>query len=197
MAETKISDMTPGAALDGTELLEMTQGGSTFSTTSGQLAYASVQYGAFCDATNQTGSTSTPTAVKFGTVLNNSHGITMVTDGTNLTRLTVSKSGTYQISVDLQIANSNAADKDLTVWMRKNGSDIAYSANKVTVAKVGDGGRGFIQTVSEETLTAGDYIQVLWLVSNVAVILDYTAPAAGPPAIPGIPSAHISAVRIA
>ena len=33
MADVKISDMTPGAALDGTELLEMTQGAATFSTT--------------------------------------------------------------------------------------------------------------------------------------------------------------------
>ena len=37
MAETKISDMTPGAALTGAELLEMTQGGSTFSTTADAL----------------------------------------------------------------------------------------------------------------------------------------------------------------
>lgn len=33
MSNTKISDMTPGAALVGPELLEMTQGGATFSTT--------------------------------------------------------------------------------------------------------------------------------------------------------------------
>lgn len=32
MAEIKISDMTPGAALDGSELFEMTQSGGTFST---------------------------------------------------------------------------------------------------------------------------------------------------------------------
>lgn len=31
--EIKLSDMTPGAALGGTELLEMTQGGDTYSTT--------------------------------------------------------------------------------------------------------------------------------------------------------------------
>lgn len=33
MPDVKISDMTPGSALDGTELLEMTQSGDTFSTT--------------------------------------------------------------------------------------------------------------------------------------------------------------------
>lgn len=32
MAEVKISDMTPGAALDGSELFEMTQAAATFST---------------------------------------------------------------------------------------------------------------------------------------------------------------------
>ena len=32
MADVKISDMTPGAALDGSELFEMTQGAATFST---------------------------------------------------------------------------------------------------------------------------------------------------------------------
>lgn len=37
MAETKISDMTPGAALSGAEFFEMTQSAATFSTTATAL----------------------------------------------------------------------------------------------------------------------------------------------------------------
>jgi hypothetical protein len=40
-------------------------------------------------------------------------------------------------------------------------------------------------------------VQVYWLPENTAVTLDHTAAAAGPPAIPAIPSAIISAERIA
>jgi hypothetical protein len=62
------------------------------------------------------------------------------------------------------------------------------------VPKTGDGGNAFFQIIFYVTVTAGQYIQVLWLPENTAVTLDYTAAGAIAPAIP---SAIVSSERIA
>ena len=154
-------------------------------------------YAAFSDVTDQTGSTTVPAAVKFGTTEVTGAGITMVTDGTNLTRLTFAAAGTYAVSPNLQLTNTDTNDHDATIWFALNGTNIARSTTKITVPKAADGGNAFFQIVFYVTVTAGQYVQVYWLPENVAVTLDHTAAVTGPPAIPAIPSAIISAERIA
>jgi hypothetical protein len=154
-------------------------------------------YASFSDVTDQTGSTTAATAVKFGTTEVTGAGITMVTDGSNLTQLTFAAAGTYMVAPNLQFVNSDTNDHDVTVWLTLDGSNVARSATKLTVPKTGDGGNAFFQIVFYITVTANQYVQVQWLPENVAVTIDHTAAAAGPPAIPAIPSAIISAERIA
>lgn len=167
---------------------------------SGKVPFGTVTgraYAMFSDITDQTGNVSTPTAVKFGTTEVAGSGITMVTDGSALTRLTFAAAGTYMIAPNLQFVNSDIADHDVTIWLRLNGSDIARSATRVSVPKSTDGGSAFFQIVFYLTVTAGQYVQVMWLPENVAVTLDHVAAAAGPPAVPAIPSAVIVSERIA
>lgn len=167
---------------------------------SGKVPYSTITgraYAAFSDITDQTGSTTAATAVKFGTTEVAGSGITMVTDGSNLTRLTFAAAGTYAVMPNLQFTNSDAADHDVTIWLALDGANVVRSATKMSVPKIGDGGSAFFQIVFYITVTAGQYVQVLWLPENVAVTLDHTAAAAGPPAVPAIPSAIISAERIA
>ena len=154
-------------------------------------------YASFSDITDQTGSVTVPTAIKFGTTEVVGSGITMVTDGTNLTRLTFAIAGTYMVAPSLQLQNTDTSDHDITVWLSINGTNVPRSATKITVPKAGDGGVGFFQTVFYVTVTAGQYLQVYWLPENVAVTLDHTAAVTGPPAIPAIPSAYIVSERIA
>lgn len=167
---------------------------------SGKVPYSTITgraYAAFSDITDQTGSTTAATAVKFGTTEVAGSGITMVTDGSNLTRLTFAAAGTYAVMPNLQFTNSDAADHDVTIWLALDGANVVRSATKMSVPKVGDGGSAFFQIVFYITVTAGQYVQVLWLPENVAVTLDHTAAVTGPPAVPAIPSAIISAERIA
>jgi hypothetical protein len=164
---------------------------------SGKVPYSTVTgraYASFSDVTDQSGSTSAATAVKFGTTEIAGAGITMVTDGTNLTRLTFAAAGTYAVTPNLQFTNSNTTDHNATIWFSLNGTNIDRSATKMSVPKAADGGSAFFQIVFYVTVTAGQYIQVLWLPENVAVTLDHTAAGAIAPAIP---SAIISAERIA
>jgi hypothetical protein len=164
---------------------------------SGKVPFTTITnraYACFSDITDQTGSTSAATAVKFGTTEVAGSGITMVTDGTNLTRLTFAAAGTYMVAPNLQLANSDTADHDTTVWLALNGTNIARSATKVTVPKATDGGNTFFQIIFYVTVTAGQYVQVLWLPESVAVTIDHTAAGAIAPAIP---SSIIVAERIA
>jgi hypothetical protein len=159
-----------------------------FSTISGRA------YAAFSDITDQTGSTSTPTAVKFGTTDVVGSGITVVSDGTNLTRITFAAAGTYMVAPNLQLSNSDNNDHDVTIWFALNGTAIPRSATRMTVPKTTEGGNAFFQLLLYATVTAGQYIQVMWLPETTTVTLDHTA-AAG--AVPAIPSAVVVAERIA
>lgn len=189
MANIKISEMSAAATpLSGAELLEVSQlsGGSydTFNATSADLAYAGVKLGSFYDVTDQSGSVSAATAVKFGTDDINDKGVTVVTDGTALTRVTYADAGTYMVAPNLQFKNSDTSDHDVTVWLRKDGANVANSATVITVPKAADGGSAFFQIVFYVSVTAGQYLQVMWLPENVGVTIDYTAAGAIAPAIP-------------
>jgi hypothetical protein len=167
---------------------------------SGKVPYNTITnraYAAFSDITDQTGSTTVPAPVKFGTTEIAGAGITMVTDGTNLTRLTFAAAGTYALTPNLQLTNTDGNDHDVTIWFALNGTNIARSTTRITVPKATDGGNAFFQISFYATVTAGQYIQVYWLPENVAVTLDHTAAVTGPPAIPAIPSAIMSVERIA
>ena len=164
---------------------------------SGKVPYSVLQgraYASFSDVTDQTGSVSAATAVKFGTTEIAGAGITMVTDGSNLTRLTFAAAGTYMVAPSIQLVNSDSSDHDATFWFALNGTNIDRSASKITVPKAADGGAAILQIVFYVTVTAGQYVQVLWLPENVAVTLDHTAAGAIAPAIP---SAIVVAERIA
>ena len=189
MATKKISDLDPALTpLDGSELVELSQlSGGVYSSvqgTSANLAFAGAKYGSFYDVTDQTGNIAAATAVKFGTNDIANKGVTVVTNGSALTRITYAAAGTYMLAPSLQFANSDAADHDVTVWIAKNGTAIPATATRVTVPKSGDGGNAFFATIFYVTVTAGQYVEVMWLPENVAVTLDHTVAGAIAPAIP-------------
>lgn len=168
---------------------------------SGKVPFSTITdraYGSFSDVTDQTGSTSTATAVKFGTNEITGAGISVANNGSgNATRITFTAAGTYMVAPNLQFYNSDTADHTVTIWFAKNGTNIDRSATKISVPKAGDGGTTFFQICFYDTVTAGQYIEIMWLPSNTAVTIDHTAASAGPPSIPAIPSAIVIAERIA
>jgi hypothetical protein len=197
MANVKITDLTAASTpLAGTELFETVQGGtskkvaaSDIGNSANALPYASLSGRAYIQAysdTDQTGSVSAATAIKlentdFGA------GITITNNGSgNPTRITFAAAGTYMLAPSIQFANSAGADHTATVWFRLNGTDIANSATITTIPKVSEGGAQFFQIVLYEQVTAGQYIEIMWLPSNVAVTVEYTAAGAIAPAIPSI-----------
>jgi len=169
--------------------------GTSAMTASATIPYADMAGRAYIqayDTTDQTGNVAAGTAVTFN---NGTSGV-----GINVvasSQITFTAAGTYMIAPNLQFNNSGASDYTVIVWLRKNGTDIANSATKISVPKVADGGTTFFQIVFYETVTAGQYIEVVWAPQNTAVTIDYSAASAGPPAVPAIPSAIVVAERIA
>jgi hypothetical protein len=197
MANVKITDMTAASTpLAGTELLEIVQSGvsvkaaaADIGNSANALPFASLSGRAYISAystIDQTGSTSVATAVLVGTTAFSS-GISVANNGSgNPTRITFAAAGTYVIAPNIQFANSAGSDYNVNIWFRKNGTDIANSNTLVNVPKTADGGAQFFQIVFYETVTAGQYIEIMWLPLNTAVTLDYIAAGAVAPATPSV-----------
>lgn len=205
MADVKITDLPLASTpLAGTEVLEIVQGGSSkqvaasdIGNSASALPYNSMTGRAYISAysaIDQSGSTGAATAVIIGTT-SISSGISIANNGSgNATRITFAAAGTYAVMPSLQIANSGGSDYDITIWFRKNGTDLPASATLITVPKASDGGAAFFQIVIYEQVTAGQYIEIMWLPENTAVTLDYIAAGAIAPAAPSV---ILAAERIA
>ena len=130
---------------------------------------------------DQTGNVAAATAVTFNTDLTGT-GVSVV----STTQITFAAAGTYILAPSIQFVNSAAADHDVTIWFRKNGTNIANSATAITVPKLSDGGAALFSLSFFDTVTAGQYIEIMWLPENVAVTVEAAAVGAIAPAIPSI-----------
>jgi hypothetical protein len=166
--------------------------GTSAMTASATIPYADLAGRAYISAistVDQTGNVSAATAITFSSTLM-SAGVSIVAN----TQITFTAAGTYMLAPSLQFANTDASDHDVTIWFRKNGTNIANSATVISVPKAADGGNTFFQIVFYDQVSASDYIEVMWLPVNIAVTLDYIAAGAIAPAAPSV---ILTAERIA
>jgi hypothetical protein len=171
--------------------------GTTAMTASATVPFLDVAGRAYIsayDVNDQTGSTTAATAVRMATTSFGA-GITIAPDGSaNLTRITFAVAGTYMLAPSLQFKNTDTNEHDATIWFRKDGTNIANSASIMNIPRAADGGAALFQIVFYEQVTAGQYIEVMWLPENAAVTIDYIAAGAIAPAIPSV---ILAAERIA
>lgn len=98
--------------------------------------------------------------------------------------------GVYNLQFSAQLSNSSAADVDIDIWFRKNGTDIDNSNSIFTVPiKTG--------AVNGHTVAAlnffielqnADYIEIMWHTASTSATIAYVGPAVTPtrPATPSI-----------
>lgn len=198
MANVKITDLTSGSALIGTELFESVQTASSVKLTASQIKQY-VLDNAFIqcfDLTDQTAVVNTPTPVKFNTTsLSNNISVTNNGSG-NPTRITFATDGLYNVSINLQIDNSDSNDNTLRIWQRINGTDVAGSGSIVSVPKAADGGTIVFELNTLMQMTAGHYLEIMYAVANVAVTLRFDAATASPYVSPTVPSAIFIATQV-
>lgn len=159
----------------------------------------SAPYGSFQDSTDQTATTiSDAYALKCDTT-DFSSGIYL----SNTDRINFRNSGIYAIQYSIQVKNTTNDGQDIDIWFRKNGTDIASSNTKFHIpARKSSGDPSYAVPVSTFyfNLSANDYIQVMWRVSNVGVTVEYLAAVSSgalTPAIPATPSVILTAQYVA
>ena len=116
--------------------------------------------------------------IKFRT-LDYSNGVSVVSDS----RITIANTGIYNLQFSVQLKNSSTQEHDATIWLRKNGLDVAGSSGFVSVASRHGGVDGHVISSWNYLLDAigGDYYELVWSVSNTAVTLHYYPGALPPP----------------
>jgi hypothetical protein len=169
-------------------------GGTISGATIPLSSISDLKYGEFYSTSDQTASANTATAATFTNSASFNSGITVASNS----RITFDTAGLYEITTSIQFINADAANEhDATVWFRKNGTDITASGSRVTVPKANAGGALLFQVTIMESVTATQYIEVLYAVESANVSLDYIAASSSPFVAPSIPSIILVAKRIA
>jgi hypothetical protein len=113
--------------------------------------------------------------------------VRVVSNGTNLTRITFDNTGIYNLQFSVQVQNIDNAQHDITIWLRKNGTDVTGSAGFISVparksAGVGNEGHGIYGWNYLLSVVAGEYYEIVWSTSNAAnVTIQYYAAGSPPP----------------
>lgn len=149
--------------------------------------YLNAPYGAFQDSTDQVAAnTTTAYAITFDTT-DFSNGVTL----SNSSRLNVSQAGIYNVQFSIQLTNNTTQIHDVDIWFRKNGVDIDNSNSRFGVAARKGSGNPFhtIATLNFfVSLSASDYVQIMWRTTDVNVFIEQYAADTSPtrPAIPSV-----------
>lgn len=102
--------------------------------------------------------------------------------GSPTSRIVVANAGLYNFSASFQLTSGSASVKNVWIWYRKNGTDIANSA-LVTSMDSGTAIRAPSRTFLI-SLVAGDYVELMWAADDVNVTLDAIPATAFAPAAP-------------
>ena len=151
-------------------------------------------WGSFWDTTTQTAGTTTSSyLVTLNSADPDNDGVA-VTGGNKIVPTTP---GNYNVSVSVQLTNTDSQAHDAIFWFRRNGTDIADSASVVTVPSTHGGRNGQLIFYVDLALRfqAGDYLQIAWAVTNTAVKLE-TIAAGTSPVYPQSPSVIITVVQV-
>jgi hypothetical protein len=138
------------------------------------------RYGSFYDTTTQTGTViNTAKAITFNTT-DLSNGVYL---GTPTSRVYVDTPGIYNYDMSFQLDKTSGGTEDFYIWFRLNGVDVANSASYIQIQ--GNNAEIFSSLNYFFDLNAGDYVEIMFSVSDLSV--EVAAFAAAPP-VPAIPS---------
>ena len=134
-------------------------------------------YGGFYSTVAQTAAVvDTGYAVTFNTT-----NVQQKVDVVSNSRITVDNDGVYLIKASLQLESTNSSTKEVSVWLKKNGTDVAYSAHEYVVA--GSGQKEIANWNNIISLTALDYVELFWATDDVNMELHTHAAVAPRPAV--------------
>lgn len=138
-------------------------------------------YGQFSKTTDQSPAASN---TAYALTFNNTDISNGVAIGSPASRIVVPQSGLYQFDTTVQITSGNSSDKNVWVWFRKNGTNIANSARVVTIS----GNNQYFPVALNETvsLAANDYVELMFAASSTNITIDNVAATAFAPDAPAV-----------
>jgi hypothetical protein len=143
-------------------------------------AEASGFYGSFYDTTTQTAAAiNTGYAMKLNTTAE-SNQISVL----NNSQVTFKNRGTYNVQFSAQFTQSSASDHFIWIWLRKNGSNVPYSASKISIK----GSKGELVAAWNFVVSVlgGDYVEIMWAVEDTGISILAEAANAFAPAVPSV-----------
>lgn len=167
--------------------------GSGLNVTDGVVSVvpgASTAFGYFSDNTVQSHVTpNTAKAVDFNTTGDTNN----ITDGTG-NQVKTLVPGTFSIVFTVSINKPSGATSVISLWLQRNGIDVANSRQDITVANQTD--NLFATGNYVLTLAANDYVQIMWSVTNIIATLVSLPATNGLTPRPALPSARITIAQI-
>ena len=127
-----------------------------------------VPYLAVQDTVSHTVTANTANAMTFDTV-DYSNSCSLVSNS----QLKVTYAGIYNLQFSTQFQNTDTQLHDVTIWLRKNGTDIVGSSGFVSVPNKHGGvnGHAIVGWNFYVSLAANDYIQLYWSTTNAAITI--------------------------
>jgi hypothetical protein len=151
-----------------------------------QAAATYYPYGAFQDSTTQTASSTTTAYAMTYNTTDYSEGISV----TNSSRIKVDYSGLYNLQFSAQFNNADTQIHDVSVWFRKNGTDLAASNSDFSVPNShgGTDGRLIAALNYYIALQKNDYIEIMWSTDSTQVSIINIATRSSPtrPSTPSV-----------
>jgi len=155
---------------------------------------SNLSVGAFSDRTTQTIAQNTSGSLTFNT--------TDITDGVTLgiapnnSRMTVTRTGTYNFQFSVQVAASGGGSRTAYLWIAKNGVNQTYTNTGVYLQNANDKHVAAWNFVVN--LTAGDYLELFMYANggNVQALTEAPTPGSGGNGNVGVPSIIATVTQI-
>ena len=139
------------------------------------------RYGSFYDTTDQAAALAN---TAYGMTYNTTDLSQGVYVGSPTSRVYVDTANIYNIQFSAEFINTSGGTSNAWIWLRKNGTDVPNSASTVRVQ--GNNTELVAAWNFLLQMNAGDYFELMWEVSDVALSLHADPATAVHPAVPSI-----------
>jgi hypothetical protein len=147
------------------------------------------RYGSFYSTTTFTPAViNTAYAITFNNTYKRADGSDLtygVTIGTPTSRIYVDNTATYNFQFSAQLKETGGGVKQIYIWPRVNGVDVADSATQVTLQN-GSGSATVAAWNFVLNLQLGDYFELIYSSDHTTITIPYIAASSPVPAIPSV-----------
>jgi hypothetical protein len=150
-------------------------------------------FGAYTDTARQVAIVNTATAVKWRDTIGQNQVAIGLNTSLDPTRLLVVRAGTYLVQYSLQVSNTQIANDEMSVWMRRNGAAYPNSLRQFLTGAVGV--KNIFSGQSMVVFSEDDYLELFFNVKHNQTQI-FKTNALTNPSRPATPSAQITLFRI-